>query len=245
MNELFGSIAKYLNTRMKTPVYGVFSFWLIVLHWEFFYTLLFVDQGYILQERHMLKNEYLESLLSGPGALMWHIVSVLLAAFFTYLMIWVIPGFVLIRAFVAEQKHLFAKRLERIKLEKAVQEAEADLERTKTQSERQRLDEAEKRIAQEKKAEAADPAIVWEKEYSELMRLPLYREFGQLIECLYVHAGKVKVKDFSGRITFELDADILAYSDSNELVQYNGNEGVISLTDKGRFFVRRYQAPVG
>ena len=46
----------------------------------------------------------------------------------------------------------------------------------------------------------------------------------------------------TGATAFRLDQDLLAYADANELVEYDRDIDKISLTDKGKYFIRRYQS---
>jgi len=78
-----------------------FGFWWVVLHWEFFYSLVFVSETSILNHTGYLKNEYLQRTFhnySDPAFWWWILLSFLLCVLLTFLMVWIIPRLVLFKA---------------------------------------------------------------------------------------------------------------------------------------------------
>lgn len=251
MNEVIGSIAKHFDMRMRTPVYGIFGFWWIVFHWEFFYTLLFVDQNKIFVKTGLLKNEYLKQrFYDYSHAYFWRyfILSLLGSLLLTYLMIWVVPRLILISAFDKEQEHIASKREIKLKYEQNIQEQRTKLEKEKTKLEEQavkKFEASERKVAQIKKVQKTDPSIMWQEEYEQFADSPLYQRFEQLIRSLYEFGGQVKVVnelEYTTQTVFELDRNLLAYADANELIRYDRRQNIIELTEKGKYFVKRYQA---
>src|SRR5690349_13088213 len=122
MSEVWGSIASYFNTRLKTPFYGLLGFWLVVLNWEFFYTLLFVSEDKVYDKTHLLKNEYLTDHFYHFNDPNWWLVfagKLALAVLLTYVMIWIVPRYVLLRAFREQKQHDFEKKKIKLNLEQA------------------------------------------------------------------------------------------------------------------------------
>ncbi len=236
MKDFIDSIFNHFSERLKTQVYGILAFWWVVLHGEFFFTLLFVDEDKIYDKHGLLKNEYLAKYyLNFDDPNFWgrQLLLFALAAALTYLMIWILPKYVLARAFRKEKEHEAEKRRIKIDLEKQDQVLQAQLAEASTK----KLEAAEQKVKTERKVSQTDPAIVWSDEFERLKPLGVYTYFDQLIKSLYEYGGRVATPNGG----FRLDRDLLAYADANELIEYNRTAGRISLTDKGKYFVKRYQ----
>ena len=250
MDEIVTSFTKYFSSRLRTQLYGLLGFWWVVFHWEFFYALFFVNQNIIFRKTGLLKNEYLKQHFydySHKQFWVQFLASVILTFAMTILMIWVIPRFILIRAFEREQKDRAERLKVKIKYEEDVQKERTNLEKKITQLEEQlakRFASTEKRVVQEKKVQDADPTSKWQEEYDQLKKSQLYNDFDELVKSLYEYGGKTKVvsDDIMERTIFELDRDLLAYSDANDLISYDRSKGIISLTEKGKFFIKQYQS---
>ncbi len=235
MKEFIDSIFNHFSERLKTQVYGIFAFWWLVLHGEFFFTLLFVDEDKIYDKHGLLKNEYLAKYyLNFDDPNFWgrQLLLFALAAALTYLMIWILPKYVLARAFRQEKEHEAQKRRIRVEIEKQDQTLRAELAEAATQNVRA----TEKLVKAEKAVNKVDPTVGWSEEFEQLKSIAVYTYFDQLIKCLYEHGGAVNVPH-----SFRLDRDLFAYADTNGLVNFDAKADVISLTDKGRYFVKRYQ----
>lgn len=253
MGEVWGSIVEYFKSRMRTPVYGVFTFWWMILHWEFIYALLFVSQADILKHTGYLKNEYLKRYFTNyldSGFWWWSAISFLIAGFMTYLMVWIIPRLVLNRAFERQQKDNAAKRKIKLKYAQEIQVEKTKLEEEKTKLETQtgkKLAATARKAAQAKKIVDLDPEILWQTEYEEFKKSQLFKKFDRLITALYRHNGQTVIEDTrypvgrAERVQFVLNPDLLAYADTSGLINYDRSNKIISLTDKGKFFVKQFQ----
>lgn len=236
MNDFLTSLLQYYRSRAKTQIFGVFSLWWIIFHAEYFIVLLFVEQSLVYEKNGLLKNEYLNRIY-GPGWDSEHLVRFVLPFVLTYLTIWWLPRWVFIHAYRKEKQNDYERQ--EIKIEH-----ELRIEKLKTASAVRNVKNLEKRetsLKKEKKIEKDNPEVVWEQEYQNFKTLNLYQYFDELIESLYTHGGKIKVY-LGGSTSFELDRDLLAYADANALITYDRDKDFISLTEKGRYFVKQYQS---
>ena len=227
MKEIVDSIVEYFKSRMKTPIYGLFSFWWVVLHWEFFYTLVFVNEKDILTHTGYLKNEYLRMHFmnySDTAFWWWLLLSFLLSSFFTFLMVWLIPRLILLPAYGQQKSHEFDKRRVKISHEK-------ELERLGTQL--QKIETTQIRAAERKSRviRSASPEVRWERDFRSLVESPLFDDFQKLIDRLYGHGGDMR----------NFDSDLLAYAEANDLVEFDRDDVRAIPTDKGKYFIKIYQ----
>jgi hypothetical protein len=242
VKEILDSIIDHYKARLSSPVYGIFAFWWITLHWEFFYTLLFVDQEAILQKTGLLKNEYLtREFYSYQYIDFWieFFIKVLISLILTALMIWVLPRKVILPVYSRIQEDRAQKLEPQYAYQEKREEIRLRLERKKAAIKTEEANQAEqaaKVVAKEVEIKKSDPTLQWGEEYKEFKKIPLFSYFREIIESLYEHNGYVDVPQ-----KFRLDRDILAYADANELVDYDADEGTISIKPKGRYFVARYQ----
>ena|GEM_PF-531878 len=250
MDEIFGSLAKYFGTRVRTQIYGLFTFWLFILHWQFFYTLLFVSQDLIYKKTGLLKNVYLKCTYGNVHSLnfwVYVVVTVIVSASLTYLMIWIMPQLILERAYEKEQKDKAQRLKIKLKYEQDIKDEKTKLEKKLTALEEQttkRLVATEKKVDTERKVQEKEKDLTsdWQLDYNKFATSNLYKRFDEFIACLYQHGGQTHIEDPTfGSIIFELNKDMLAYADSNNLVSYDRSKGYISLTDKGKYFVKTYQ----
>lgn len=243
MSGYIDSFFEHWQKRTRTTVYGLFAFWWIALHSELFYTVLFVDQDKILSQKHMLKNEYIWSKYIQHQYLsfwIWQAILFATACLLTYLMIWWLPRLVINRAYAKEKDNDFDRQEIKIRADKKIEKLKARLEGQK----RTTLREAETTRQVEKKIEKQTPEVVWEREYQQLKASNLWSFFDELVESLYRHGGKVTYigRGFANNPEFQINQDILAYADSNALIDYDRKANTISLTDKGKYFVKQYQS---
>ena len=96
----------------------------------------------------------------------------------------------------------------------------------------------------EKVAAAEAPEVLWESEYKEFTTHPLYRHFSKIIESIYEYHGKTAtVTRYSQR--FEIPKELLAFAHANELINFSEDNDRISLTVKGKFFVKKFTSEKG
>lgn len=237
MANFLDSVFSHFEQRLKTQFYSIFAFWWIVLHGQFFYAALFDDADKIYAKTGLLKSEYLQQKFANyhdPKFWLLQAFLVLIAALLTYLMIWIVPRYLLLPAYRAERQHEFDKRKIRL-------EYDRESEKLATAREEQAAktrQATEKRVKAEAGIVEANPEVLWEEEYAELSQLEnhgLYMD--DLIKCLYRYSGEASVPG-----TYRISQEALAYADANGLITFNSDNRKLAVTDKGRFFIRKYQA---
>lgn len=60
-------------------------------------------------------------------------------------------------------------------------------------------------------------------------------KFSEVIDSIYQHQGYIRHYDFGEEFT--ISQDILAYAHSNNLIEIDQSKNVITLTQKGKYFV--------
>lgn len=243
MKDVLDSIFHQFNNRMKTTFYGLLGSWLVLLHWEFFYTLFFVDEQKILDKTGLLKNEYLRQhfMPGGPEYWLLQAVQFMLALLMTFIMIFVIPRYVLERVYKSEKDHEAAKRKIKLDAESKLVQEQAEAQKATTIKLTELETQVKKQNTVRKRIADKDPTVLWDTDYESLKKLDIYEYFDQLIVCLYQYGGRVLVSGVQ-RDVFHLDRDLLAYADANGLVEYDRKEGRVSPTEKGKYFIKLYQA---
>ncbi len=241
-NEILASIKDATKRRMITPVYGVFTLSWLALHWQIIYAAFFVSEDKIWQSTHMLRNEYIHSLLinfSDP----WFYVSWILPFILTWLIIWEFPKYIGIPAFKKDQEDLSKKA--RIQLEEQTKLESETLAKLRATSERKK--EEKEIIKTEKEIERIDPRAEWKQEYDRFSKTTLFNMLSFIVAAIYDYQGRVRVYDqFGDKIEFQIPQNILVYADTNGLIQFKSNlvsnTETIELTEKGRFFVKEYSS---
>lgn len=238
MKEVVDSVFQQFNNRLRTPFYGLLTSWWVILHFEFFYTLLFVDESKIYDQTNMLKNEYLHQKFWSGGVDFWFWQGVLfsIALLLTLFMIYVLPRYVLVRIHAREQDDFFLRKRKRMQIDHQIKQEQLKLEQSETET----IKALEKTVVEQsrarKKIEETDPTALWKSEYKEFGKTDLYNSFDELIELLYTENGKIPVT---------VNKNLLSYAEGSDLVAIERNSidntYRVALTDKGKFFVKQYQ----
>jgi hypothetical protein len=103
-----------------------------------------------------------------------------------------------------------------------------------------RLEKNRIRIIEQKKLEIKElePRIGWRIEYNSFKNSQYYHDFNLIIESVYEGSGKIT---WAGRRGLtNLPKGILAYAHTNGLIDLDGDKKSINLTEKGKFFVKRF-----
>ena len=236
MGDYINSILQHVNAKAKTQLFGVFSIWWVILHADYFITLFLVEQSIIFEKYRLLKNEYLHQEFFKYGTFeFW--ARFMTPFVMTWFTIWIFHRHVVNRAYKKEKENDYRRQEIKFKYDKDVE----SLKQRKLEKQETTLKKMSTVIEKEKEIDE-NAKYLWESEYRELSKLPLVKYFENLIESLYSHGGKVRVIDAYDELTFEINRDILAYADTNGLIEYNREKQLISLTEKGKYFVKRYQS---
>lgn len=227
MKEIFTSIADVIKNRLTNSVYGTFFVCWIVFHWNFLYTLFALDSIIILEKTGLLKNDYL--LLYYFDISNWHFwFSWIMPILFTYLIIKWFPKWFLVSAYNCEEKYKTEKKRIKIIEAKIIKTEEANLQ---FQTARE-VEAVAKQKEAEKTIKETDPETEWEKEFLSFKNSRFFSQFKNIIKCIYENRGYLRQVNIS--------TDILVYCDSNNLINIDKSLNSINLTEKGKFFVKRY-----
>lgn len=235
-NEIIDSVSESWKEKVNTPIYGVFSIWWAVFHWKLLITIFLVSEDRIWEASHLLKGDYLSKAFFDIHD--WYFwVSWVLPFILTYLVIWILPKWVLIPAFKKDEQDKVEKKRIRIQEQQKLSEAEKKFEETETK----KLSAVEEKVKKEKAIKNIDPTINWEKEYISFRNSKYYSDFNVVIESVYERNGLVSWKD-SNYQYHGIPKGILAYSHANGLVEFSSENRMIDLTEKGKFFVKQFSA---
>ena len=234
MSDIWASIIEYFKSRAKSQVYGVFGFWWVVLHIGYVTTLLFVDQQLIYQKTHLLKNEYLaQTYLDYTKAESW--LRLLAVMVMTFLTLWLFPKIIFNPSYGLEKSNQLKRQKIKIKYEKDLLDAKADAIKREVgtltaELQKNKLEETVEGSKQK----------IWGKDYEEFKKSTLYSDFDEIRESIYEHYGSTMIKS-NGEVNFSVNSELLAYANSNDLVDFDSEEQTIRLTDKGKYFIKTYQ----
>lgn len=220
--------------KAKTRVYVTFIGWFLLFHVDIIFIALFVDQSLIFSKTGLLKGEYIVSYALHFGFwafMLFELTRLLLATLTTYLMIWVIPGLISEKSYTKELAVEYALR--KMKLRKDEELNDKEERAVKKQIENL---EAEKKVAVEKiKLEESPDSFRWDQEYNDFRMTRMYGDFDRVVSCVYKYSGKPG--NMLGN-TPKPAPELLGYLDANGVITIK--TGVISFTDKGRHFVKRF-----
>lgn len=234
-NELTNSFKEALGKRLTTPIYGTFFISWLIFHWEFAYTMFFVGEEKIFQATKLLKNDYLTQTffnLSDP----YFYISWIAPFILTWLIIWQLPEWISIPAFKKEEKDKTTKKLIRIQEQKRLELEQGLLEEVKTK----KLEEVSKQAKEKKKIEKIDPTIKWEEEYQQFQQMSYYKDFNRLLESVYEYGGKTSWFPPNSGYSISIPKTLLAYTHTGDLIEFSNSKESITLTEKGKFFVKRF-----
>lgn len=236
-NEIINSFNGVLKKRLTTPIYGTFLVSWLILHWEFIFVIFFVSEDKIWQSTGLLKNDYLIREFFNFSN--WHFyLSWILPFILTWLVIWKFPGWISLPAFRKEEEYRLAKSRIRIAEQKKLEAEEIKLEQEK----KKKLDIVSETIQKEKEIQKSDPSIIWKEEYVLFKRTQYYSDFNLLIESVYQRNGDIHWYKENTGLRTSLPKGVLAYSHANGLVEFSSGNKVISLTEKGKFFVKQFSS---
>jgi hypothetical protein len=234
MNEAITSLIKAFKDRVANHLLGTFLFFWATCHWQFFVVLFFVSEDKIWESTHKLKNDFLNSLLFNYQDLgSW--ANWVLPIFLTWLFIWVLPKWPMIQAYKEECEYKAAKRRIKIASEKQLEISETELQKQKEKKFDSIIETMKKEVA----VKVQDPTFGWEEEYGVFKKTSFFKNFSLVVESVYSRNGNVTVYEYSDEV-FAIPENLLAYCHTSGLV--NLQKGIITLTEKGKYFVKRFTA---
>lgn len=228
------------NRVFSNPVYFIFILSVLLVHWRFFVILFFVSNESIVANYHVAKDVYLKHVFFDPNHLFISTVVFSLPFFITLLILYILQPKVL-PMLLRKHKEYEDARLEIeagvVKKEKAVITAKEQNEK-----EKERLLKL-REINETKEFKLNDQTVLWEKEYeNEFRRSRFFREFKFIVESIYERNGVILVnnKFIPSEADFRIPKELLAYAHTNGLVSIVNNGNNIDLTEKGKFFVKKF-----
>lgn len=238
MNEFFSSIGEHLNKRVTTALLGTYTAFWLVLHWQAVYTTIFVSEQRIFDKFGMLKNEYVhEYFLSPRYDDPTYYLGFLVPALLTWLYIWILPQHLFTLAYSKEQSYKFNKRKIRVQQEIDFENTRARLAKATTKT----LVEEVKASKVEKQIESIDPEKALGREFDNFMNISgSSTVLGDIADSVYKHFGHTTAYSHPANgswIQHSMKSSSLAQAHSHGLIDYNGKDGMITLTDKGKYFI--------
>lgn len=245
MNEFFKSFTEWMQKRATTSIIGTYAAFWAAYHWQVLYTTLFVSEEKVYEKFGLLKNEYLDKhfleFRVDDFDSYW---AYILPAILTVIFIWVLPKYVFIPSFKEERKYKLERRKIVIK-----GDIEMEKERARLAQQNTKVLAAEKKAAEiEKEIEEIDPNKLNDAEYERFM------EANDAAEVLD-HIKTILYGGFNGRITRYHDGqrwiqppeepDAIARAHANDLIELISfdnapNQTAIKLTEKGKYFLKKY-----
>jgi hypothetical protein len=239
MDELGHSLLDVLKKRTTSTFFGTYIFFWVSLHWQGVYTTLFTSQDLIYKKYGVLKNEYVNVYFFGIHNWGDFFFSAFTPLLLTFLFIWPIPKYVLILLYQIEQEH----KTERLRVKHTEEIKRQEFKIEKIESEAQRVAAETVLSVERKKAEEINPRKAWEEEYKEFQKDPAFQQFSALINAYYEHSGHAKYYYNESKSMWtdpHVPSGILAIADSNGLISIDNKTNTFELTDKGRYFVKRF-----
>jgi len=222
----------FFSGKAKTRLYTTFLGWLLIFHIDVLFIAIFTDQEILFKKTGLLKNEYLWSYLTHEGTLIsviFELLRFIFAALMTYLMIWVIPKHINKKSYTAELDVEYSLRKMKVAKDEELNQREEVVVKQQLEN-----IEVEKQVVVERaKLEESPEQIRWDKDYKSFVRSNAFKFFNNIIRIVYEHGGNPRSVSWLNPGT-----QTLAYLDTNGIITIQ--QGNIFLTDKGRYFVKKF-----
>lgn len=233
-SELTESTQVMIEERLSSPFYGFFALSWFIINWDFVYSVFFIDQAKIYEKFGLLRNEYIfQHILPSLHGKEWFLHFLIEPFLLTFLFFWIAPYITrpFYKKYIDNQKQL--KKIELLANKMVVIE--------KTELIKAEVQEAEAM----KVAEDVSPEIIWQREFDKFRKTLYFSGFREIRDCIYKYGGKVLVRGEYpySEPEFQINTDLLAYVDSNNLINTRGD--TISLTDKGKYFMKQFSEDIG
>ncbi len=245
MGDISSAIAEAIRNRAASTTLVTYSFFWLAWHWEGVFVALFTSEEIIYEKFHgLLKNEYLAQYFFGWHG--WQTVFGFAGPFIlTVLFIWPFQKYAFILAYEQEQKSKTERRKVKLRQEREVEEYKTTLlvkESQKIDAEAKKVESETKLSRTKKRAAKTDPTILWDEDYEKFKKSRFFKDFNRIIEAVYRYNGSY-VLDVYGQ-GVKVGSELLAFADTEELVIIDQKVKRISLTLKGKHFVKRYQQEI-
>lgn len=225
MKEILNSVTKTVKNRLTNSLYGTFFVSWLIFHWNFVFTIFFVDQDIVWKSKMLFKNDYLlQEFFNTNNLYFW--ISWLAPFLVTYLAIWILPKYILLPAFIEEQDYEFIKKKYEIEKQKELIGETTKLEK----AEIEKLDTVVEKIEKQQEVKTKkDPKEEWDQEILDFKKIGYGPKFLAFLEKWY--AGYRSPSAYQG--------GDLSYFDALELININKDGIIDGLTEKGKYFTRK------
>lgn len=223
MKDLLNSLKQVLTNRITSSFYGTFIISWCLWNWKILYITFFIDSELLFNSKNVLKNEYISSFY--PFDLWLPLLStiskfILLPIFSTYVLICFLPMLVNFLFINKDLKFEKERRLARLDMEESLE------------TKKGKVLEKEKENVQVEEEIKETKSDKWEKEYLDFKKTSYFKKFDRLYNLIYSYKG-----DLRG---YSISDEILAYSETNGLIQFEDIRSVVLFTNKGLYFMKRY-----
>lgn len=231
----------FFSGKAKTRIYTTFLGWLLIFHVDVIFIAVFTDQTILYDKTGLLKGEYVWVYLSHFG--LWSIavelVRLIFTALMTYVMIWVLPQYINAKSYSAELEVEYSLRKMKVKKEEELNKREG----VAVQQQLENI-QNEKKVAVERvKIKDSPETLKWDTEFDDFMsKSNAVDTLDELRNTVYAEGGNLfQYKAASGWTTepHGVKPDNLALADTNDLVTFTDKGKLISLTPKGKYFLKR------
>ncbi|MFA6458159.1 MAG: hypothetical protein WCV72_02085 [Patescibacteria group bacterium] len=248
MKELCSSLADWWKEKTTSPFYGTFFMALVFWNWKIFYVLFFEDAAIIGEPKIKYVSENYLSFLSHFNFCLWkplcvyptiNILDWIFMILFhlvppfgiALLLIWIFPKFTNKLHNKSLDFHFERQSAFRNKTIEFEKEESKGLKEIKKEVEKQADTQKEISATKTKIKESKTPEQIWDGEFEKLKDNSLFSNFGKLKDCIYRNSGYCS----------ESYKDVIPFFHVNEIVEYKKNkENTIELTEKGKYFMKKY-----
>ncbi len=220
MKEILNSLTETVKNRLTNSLYGTFFISWLVFHWNFVFSVLALDDDKIMQLSGLLKNEYLINRYFNIHDIdFW--VSWVMPFILTYIIIWKLPKWVLLKAYNKTEIYEVEKQLIKISQSRMLEQEEAKLQEQTAK----KVTAVAKQALEQKKIKDIDPTISWNSDYYKFKSLGYSLKYSEFLTKLY--SGNQYLHQFN--------SDDISYFDVLGLIKLTQNQ-IEGLTDKGKHF---------
>lgn len=246
IKEAKKSLENNITDKLTSPFWGAFVISWLIWNWKIWYVTVFIDSDLLLQEKGLLKMDYIYSLYKSD------IIFDLFISFLRLIILPFLSAWFFIFIFPLITHRFYEKSLESDN-ENKIAKNRKDEEYFKTVGKKLEAEKEvimqEASINEEKMKIEKTQEEKWDEEYSEFEKTKYFNDFNMIIESIYQHFGKTEWDyDFNGMPGKFVSSDVKAYADTNNLIEIDnniGNKETIKLTEKGKYFMKKRSDKVG
>lgn len=220
----------------------IFLMFSIILHWNFFYSLFFIKQEYVLSNLGLLKNEWLlkrffldNILLFNLPQYVVYVVIYFSAGILTWFYIYYLQPRVLEKTAKKLFEHKYNLELSDLDSKKSIIDKEVSiLEQEKT-----------KNILITEMLPKKDDILLWQKDFLNFLKGNFFKDFETVIDAVYSNSGRSIWYEYNNgdeREVSRISSGLLSYLHAEEVISFTGeHKDIVEFTQKGMYFIKKYQ----